>query len=147
MAKKRLPKTPDKKAPLPITSIISEDKIHFRFDYFDAEHHLFKDSYFPCKWVTALLRRLKELQRYTLGYFKTDTRFRKSQYVHPIKWETANLNSFSIHNREEFDEDAWQFGLSKTTGRVHGFFIGNLFYIVWLDPEHKLNKYKDPAGN
>jgi hypothetical protein len=23
-------------------------------------------------------------------------------------------------------------------GRVHGFFIGNVFYIVWLDPDHKL---------
>jgi hypothetical protein len=144
---KRLPTTPTARRTLPITSVITEDKIHFRFDHFDAEHPHFKDSNFPCEWASALLRRLKDLQRCTIDYFKKDRGFRKTQHVHPIEWENANLYSFGIHNGEEFDDDAWQFGLSKTAGRVHGFFIDNLFYIVWLDPEHRLFKYKDPVDN
>lgn len=144
---KRLPTTSTAVKTLPITSIITEDKIHFRFDHFDAEHSHFKNSNFPCEWACALLRRLKDLQHCTVDYFKKDMGFRITLNVHPIEWTKANLHTFGIHNGEEFDDDAWQFGLSKATGRVHGFFINNLFYIVWLDPEHRLYKYKNPTDN
>ncbi len=34
---------------------------------------------------------------------------------------------------------AWQFGVSaKKDWRVHGFVIGDTFYVVWLDPRHRL---------
>lgn len=31
-----------------------------------------------------------------------------------------------------------QFFLTKGNGRVHGFIVGNRFYVVWLDPAHNL---------
>ena len=78
-------------------------------------------------------------------YFKTNMGFRKAQYVHPINWNNANLDSFGIqHASPDLDEDAWQFAISKASGRVHGFFIGDSFYVVWIDPEHRLNKYWTP---
>ncbi|HDZ68887.1 MAG TPA: hypothetical protein ENH43_00500 [Phycisphaerales bacterium] len=72
-------------------------------------------------------------------------RFRKTQYVHPINWDNAKLDSFGIQQASpDLDEDAWQFGISKDNGRVHGFFIEDFFYIVWIDPEHRLTKYWTP---
>ena len=42
-------------------------------------------------------------------------------------------------NEELRATTAWQFQLSANEhGRVHGFFIGNIFYIIWLDQDHKL---------
>ncbi|ELU7233491.1 hypothetical protein SCL96_003408 [Escherichia coli] len=33
----------------------------------------------------------------------------------------------------------YQFAVSRNEhGRVHGFFIGNVFHVVWLDPHHRL---------
>ena len=35
---------------------------------------------------------------------------------------------------------AWQFGVAvKTEWRVHGFVIEDTFYVVWLDPMHRLS--------
>jgi hypothetical protein len=142
---KGLPITTIGKGTFPTTPI-TEDKIHFRFDYFDANHSHFEGSQFTNEWPNKLLNKLKHLQRLTVDYFKTDMQFRQSQYVHPIKWGGAKLKGFGIQNFE-YDADAWQFGLSKAAGRIHGFFIKNLFYIVWLDPEHRLFEYRNPTDN
>ncbi|HOX41196.1 MAG TPA: hypothetical protein PK263_03305 [bacterium] len=47
-------------------------------------------------------------------------------------------DSFGILG-EDVDADAWQFGLTVNQhGRVHGYFVENVFYVVWLDPKHEL---------
>ena len=135
--------TKPKPPPLKITAI-KEGYIHFRFDHFDAEHSFFEDSVFTPDWAKKLLKRLKTFQQCTIHQFQKDRSFKQSQYVHEIKWDAANLGSFGIYKGEEYDLDAWQFGLSKAKGRIHGFFIGDFFYIVWLDPEHRLFEYKKP---
>ena len=127
------------------TTTAEENKIYFRFDYFDATHTFFDGSKADFDWARNLLKRLKTLQNITVDYFRTNMRFRKAQYAHPINWNNAKLASFGIQQASpDLDEDAWQFGISKGKGRVHGFFIANFFYVVWIDPEHKLNEYWTP---
>ncbi|QXE21583.1 hypothetical protein B6N60_00260 [Richelia sinica FACHB-800] len=42
-------------------------------------------------------------------------------------------------DEEQLVGQPYQFQLSSNEyGRVHGFFIENVFYIVWLDPDHLL---------
>ncbi len=42
-------------------------------------------------------------------------------------------------NEEQLVDIPYQFSLSSNEhGRVHGFFIDEVFYIVWLDPDHLL---------
>lgn len=127
------------------TTPIVEGNIHFRFDYFDSSHTFFDGSNADYNWIRSLIKRLKELQNITVDIFKTNMGFRQSQYVHPINWNNAKLNSFGLQNvSQDLDEDAWQFGISKANGRVHGFFIGDFFYIVWIDPDHRLFNYRKP---
>jgi hypothetical protein len=65
---------------------------------------------------------------------------------HPIAWgETTQPDGFDHLNafmREQ--TEPYQFEVSVNEhGRVHGFFIDDVFYIVWLDPEHALYPKKN----
>jgi hypothetical protein len=65
---------------------------------------------------------------------------------HPIRWEDTSENSFGLPEEQEaqLKEAPMQFNLSVNEyGRVHGFFIGNAFFVRWLDPEHALYPRKD----
>ena len=35
-------------------------------------------------------------------------------------------------------KDMWQIRISKTKGGIHGVFVENIFYVIWLDPLHNL---------
>ena len=65
----------------------------------------------------------------------------KSLRCHPIDWkDTTEPYGFGIPNEEKIVLDPpYQFQISANEhGRVHGFFRDNVFYIVWLDPDHNL---------
>ncbi|MDJ0676493.1 MAG: hypothetical protein QNJ36_14115 [Calothrix sp. MO_167.B42] len=58
---------------------------------------------------------------------------------HPINWEHTSENCFGLPDEEQLVDTPYQFSLSSNEhGRVHGFFIDEVFYIVWLDPQHLL---------
>ena len=35
-------------------------------------------------------------------------------------------------------DDMWQIRISLSKGGIHGVFVDNIFYVVWLDPQHNL---------
>jgi hypothetical protein len=52
---------------------------------------------------------------------------------------TSEPDGFPDLPQQLRDSEPWQFEVSSNQhGRVHGFFIGNVFQVVWLDPDHKL---------
>ena len=61
---------------------------------------------------------------------------------HPIDWSDPRVTEkcFGIPNEKQLVATPYQlFHLSANEyGRVHGFFTENIFYIVWLDPNHNL---------
>jgi hypothetical protein len=58
---------------------------------------------------------------------------------HPIDWDDTTEECFGFPKEEEIVSIPYQFSLSSNEhGRVHGFFINEIFYIVWLDPDHNL---------
>ena len=63
--------------------------------------------------------------------------------IHRIDWGDNRIreNSFTSLDTNLFlqiKDECWQLGINNETFRVHGFFIENVFYIVWLDPLHNL---------
>ena len=60
--------------------------------------------------------------------------------AHPIDWsETTEPRGFLNLNQQLQQIEPYQFQISANEhGRVHGFFIENIFFIVWFDPDHKL---------
>ncbi|HAK5374822.1 TPA: hypothetical protein H1V70_002142 [Salmonella enterica] len=85
-----------------------------------------------------MLNRLKDLSTLTEREFIADRG--AALKSHPIDWrETSEPEGFTHLNEQFQSYTPYQFAVSRNEhGRVHGFFIGNVFHIVWLDPHHRL---------
>lgn len=64
----------------------------------------------------------------------------RSLRAHQINWEdTTEPSGFTSLNPFLRNLPAFQFEISANEhGRVHGFLLDRIFYIVWLDPHHNL---------
>lgn len=54
--------------------------------------------------------------------------------MHPIDWKETNATA--PPNSEQLDFK--QLRINKSKGRIIGFNIDNVFYVMWLDPHHNL---------
>ncbi|MBO5142952.1 MAG: hypothetical protein J6C46_08225 [Clostridia bacterium] len=66
--------------------------------------------------------------------------------MHPIDWSDSKIreksfSSLSSELMEQISDECWQLGITSEF-RIHGFFIDNVFYVVWLDPLHQLYESK-----
>ena len=88
-------------------------------------------------WFDSLIDRLQALS--ALRPQEVLSNRSPSLRAHPIDFaHTTERRGFSHLNPQLQGYPAYQFQLSKGTGRVHGFFIDLVFHIVWLDPHHRL---------
>jgi len=57
----------------------------------------------------------------------------------PIDFDREDVSETGFGLGGDVDEQAFEFNVSVNKhGRVHGYFVENIFYIVWLDPQHSL---------
>lgn len=112
--------------------------LRFSFKYLQTQNEKFSIRDRDPNYFTAFLERLRDLSTLTAQEIKMNRS--QSLRCHPIKWrETTEPNGFGIPNEKELVTIPYQFSLSTNEhGRVHGFFIEDVFYIVWLDPNHNL---------
>lgn len=97
---------------------------------------LYKSKLAP--YFVTLLDRFREVSRMNKNEMTIQNV--RSLRCHQIDFSSSEVSedSFGILG-EDVNKDAWQFQLSSNEhGRVHGYFIENVFYIVWLDPNHEL---------
>jgi hypothetical protein len=68
----------------------------------------------------------------------------KALRAHPIDWDkTTEPDGFTCLNEQLRSLDGFQIEIEKELyGRIHGFPLENIFFIVWLDPDHNLYKKK-----
>ncbi len=103
-------------------------------------HHAVNDGY----WEKLLLR-FKDISRMKSKEFREN--FSKQLRNHRITFsETSEPEGFALLPEQLRGQEAWQFELTQQEhGRVHGLLMGDTFYIVWLDPCHKLYPSDDAA--
>ncbi len=125
--------------PKPLDLRPNDRHIRFSFKYLDLDtNEKFKLNQLQDETVENLLKRMKAISAMTLREFRTCDRD-KAYRIHNIKWErTTEVNGFSCLNEQLRDEEAWQFMLGMKKGRVHGLLMEETFFVVWLDPRHKL---------
>ncbi len=112
--------------------------ISFSFRYYQDDKDKFSIRGKDAKYLASLLGRLRDLSKLTaLELINNQS---KSLRCHVINWQdTTENNGFGIPNEEQLVNTPYQFQISANEyGRVHGFFNENIFYVVWLDPEHNL---------
>ena len=111
--------------------------ISFSFKYYQVGHSKFSCNEKKVIYWLTLLERLKDLS--SLAAQELLVNRSSTLRCHSIKWEDTSESGFGLPNEEQLVETPYQFSLSSNEhGRVHGFFIDEVFYIVWLDPDHML---------
>jgi len=133
-AKPRKPNTKIKPSDLSLESSI----VRFSFKHLCVAHPKFSVTEKKSNYFCKVLERLKDLSTWKI----TEILSNRSAAIraHPINWDdTTEKNGFSELNDQLQSIQAYQVQISSNEhGRIHGFFIDNVFFIIWLDPEHKL---------
>lgn len=113
----------------------ANSKLVFSYRFLDIKHEAFNLGNVDNKWFVSLLLSLKDISSLTRNELMVDCKNRFRAHCHD--WNKA---SYKYDFLDEFLEqvECVQYSLSLSNGRVHGFIIGNTFYIYWLDPHHNL---------
>ncbi|MEG3920411.1 hypothetical protein [Microcoleus sp. POL10_C6] len=121
-----------------VVNIQIPEGISFSFRYYQDDKEKFSIGGRDAKYLASLLRRLRDLSQ--LKAQEIINSQSKSLRCHGIVWlDTTEPNGFGIPNEAALVNVPYQFQISANEyGRVHGFFSENVFYIVWLDPDHNL---------
>lgn len=144
MSKKKINKTkiPKNSSSGIVPTPIKPQGLSFSFKYYQDKHHKFSCNNQEFLYWLTLLERLKSLSGWSVQELLINRN--KSIRCHPIKWEDTSETGFNLPNEEQLVDTPYQFSLSSNKyGRVHGFFIEEVFYIVWLDPKHLLYPSKN----
>ena len=121
------------------TPIDKEERISFNFRRLNPKDTKFDWTCCEVNYFNTLIDRLRNLSNCTRKEM-LHTFNQKSLRFHPLNFKDGSLSekTFGVLS-EDVDDDAWQFELTANKhGRVHGYFVENVFYVVWLDPKHEL---------
>jgi hypothetical protein len=117
--------------------------LSFSFRFLQEKHDKFNFSGKNTDYFMNFFMRLKELSTWDRKRFCNERS--NSWRIHQHEWSNAGVSENTYGTgingarNDEHDEASYQFQLSANLhGRIHGFLIGEVFYIVWFDPEHKL---------
>lgn len=111
--------------------------LSFSFARFDRTHKLFNLADIKDACFLDLFDCFKSVCNKTIPELKNSM-----HDLHPIDWDTTKANTQPPNGYEDYEY--WQFRLNKTRGRVVGFIVDSVFYIVWLDPHHN---FTDSEGH
>ena len=127
----------ERKKSLPFNgSIVAEKKLLFSFSAFDRHHKLFNlggsddDKTVGGMWFIKLFETFKSVSNKTI----TELMNKSTHDLHRVNWQNANTTPPKGYEQLEY----WQLRLNKSSGRVIGVMIDNIFYVIWLDPYHNL---------
>ena len=126
----------------------SEFKSLISFELLDREH-----PYFNCgqleiicnSWYNDFFIMIKEFTSMPFKIFYLKHQSGKYE-THQINFKNANFDFNKIIGTNEvvqYEESSYQIRLGKSKGRMHGIFISNVFFIIWMDPHHNLLNVKN----
>ncbi len=120
---------------------LNEKEVIFSFRYLDLTNKKFNYNNRNIDYFHNFIERLRDVSKIRIRDIGAQG---KTLRCHPINWDETTETCFNIPNEEEIVAGGeFQFALSSNEhGRIHGFFIGNIFCVVWMDPDHKLYKKK-----
>jgi hypothetical protein len=133
---RRTQKTHEGKIPVKIT--INPSGLKFSFKYLDFNNDKFTLAHADDSHAEEFFNRAKHVCDINIGDFAGS----HTLHSHPIKWDHPRITekSFPFEN-DQLHDKAWQFAISGLA-RIHGALVGDIFFVVWLDPAHKLFRSK-----
>jgi hypothetical protein len=117
--------------------------LKFSFKHLDCSSEKFavRNCHREDFWHNLLLR-IKEYSQWTVDQFR-DQNHQTNEHRHTIHFpETSEPDGFTNVDQENLAlEEPWQFSVNpvpECIGRVHGLLQEDTFYVIWLDPCHRL---------
>lgn len=109
-------------------------KFSFKYLHICEKYPLKKDN----AYIACLFERLKDVSHILINDFITNNS--KGLRSHSHNWpDTTEPDGYSNLNEHLRHSQPWQFSLSSNEhGRVHGILLDEVFYVIWLDPDHNL---------
>lgn len=100
------------------------------------------------RWGVDFINLLADLSKVTVKQFRCNPKFKSGTYrIHSHEDSRPPPSiSFPPKVKELGLKQFWQIALDKSSGRIHGILIDNVFYIIWLDPLHNLYPSKQYAN-
>ncbi len=121
----------------------NEPLLTFSFQFLQPDHQSFQVSNCSVEFLRHLVGTIAEYSRGTVSDFKVVDM--EIHHRHMIDFsQTFQPEGFGLDPMQVGSDEPWQFGLcnpdmgSDGAWRVHGFFRGNVFFVVWLDYHHAL---------
>lgn len=122
----------------------SSEKLTFSFSFFHRENKYFNLGEVIDNWFIDLLNFLEELSNLTWIEILTTHKSKYDAHGYDGNYNVDIFNHlYNIFNNGYQQFQCYQIRINKGKGRVHGFLIGNTYYIIWLDPNH--NMYNSPG--
>ena len=118
---------------------IDDSPLHFSFKHIDLDSNTkFKFCDCPTEFLYAFFSEIKRMSSWSVAEF---CEFDQGRHSHFINFdETTEPDGFPSLGEQLDPEVFWQFSIDhKKPWRVHGFFLDSTFFIVWLDPQHRLD--------
>ena len=121
------------KKTIPYKNDINEPFVSFSFKFFDRKKTPeFNLAEVESTWYIDFLDALKDISGLTVKEFRNT----KTYDLHDWSENSKKKYGFDIPGLNQIEQV--QFRIDRSSGRIHGFLIDNIFYIVWLDPFHKM---------
>lgn len=120
-----------------------EKKILFSFEAVDKNEYFNLDG--TCQsWAADLFDTMKIVSGLKLKeiYTKEYSGKKSPLRIHPHKNATVPCKL----PKNVALNDMWQIRISVSKGGIHGIFSGNVFYVIWFDPQHNLYPDKNHGG-
>lgn len=115
-----------------------ERPLYFSFKHLDITCQKFHSENCSPEFYLAFLKKLREYSGWTVESF-TDSNNNDHRHIIDFSGTTEPSGFAFLKNEQLEDSESWQFCLDKSSSqRVHGFILGDTFYVVWLDPNHNL---------
>lgn len=152
---KKKPKLLTKPSQLITATNIEDNDTNFKISFteLDLKNKKFsiseiKDNRIKSQHYDDFLNKINEYSKITefKKYINSNHWYRNTNHIHPIDWNDNRIRescftSLNKNKMEQIKDECWQLGINQTF-RIHGYFIENTFYIIWLDPNHNLYERK-----
>ncbi len=112
--------------------------IQFSFKHLDSANPKFRAEDCPIEFWCPLIERLKGYSHLPVEVFQDQN---NPDRRHVIDFSrTTEPNGFTSVDTDQLAyEEAWQFDLlTNRPWRVAGLLVEEIFYVIWLDPNHLL---------
>jgi hypothetical protein len=111
--------------------------LQFSFKHLDTENAKFSVNECSADFLLALIKKIREYSQWPTDVFIDQNH---EEHRHLIDFAgTSEPDGFAHLGTDQLAYvETWQFRVGKDRWRVMGFLLEDVFYIVWLDPNHRL---------